>query len=170
MTSVERILDYCQLEEEEEEKMSFPPIRWPFNGEIVFDDVSLSYSNVQPFTMALDHISLKINGGEKIGIVGRTGAGKSSLIQTLFRMSKLTTGRIFIDQIDISTIRLDEVRRRISIIPQDPILFSGTIRNNLDRFGDYSDAEIWNALEKVEFCFSLIFLIEKRERNSFRFN
>ena len=101
--------------------------------------------------LALSHLSLTIEPAEKIGIVGRTGAGKSSFIQTLFRMGTLRHGgRIVIDDIDISTVGLDDVRRRISIIPQDPVLFTGTMRSNLDQFADYSDAEIWHALEQVQ--------------------
>ena len=153
MTSVERVLEYCRLEQESSSirglSKSSLPIHWPDKGEIVFDGVCMSYSSVGQVPLALDHISLTIESGEKIGIVGRTGAGKSSLIQTLFRMETLQQGRILIDHIDIATIGLDQLRRRISIIPQDPILFTGTMRNNLDRFGEYSDAEIWFALEKV---------------------
>ncbi|CAF1664496.1 unnamed protein product [Rotaria magnacalcarata] len=100
--------------------------------------------------LTLHHVSLIIEPSEKIGIVGRTGAGKSSFIQTLFRMGTIVDGRILIDNIDIATLGLDDVRRRISIIPQDPVLFTGTMRSNLDPFGIYSDLEIWNALEQVQ--------------------
>ena len=99
--------------------------------------------------LALRHISFVIRSGEKIGIVGRTGAGKSSLIHTLFRMGTLVHGHIIIDDIDIATVALDHVRHRMSVIPQDPVLFIGTMRSNLDQFGQYSDVEIWNALEQV---------------------
>jgi ATP-binding cassette, subfamily C (CFTR/MRP), member 4 len=110
----------------------------------------MSHSNDVHAPLALSHVSLVIEPAEKIGIVGRTGAGKSSFIQTLFRMGTLVGGRIEIDHVDIDTIGLDDVRRRISIIPQDPVLFTGTMRSNLDQFGDYSDAEIWLALEQVQ--------------------
>jgi len=152
MTSVERILEYCALDQEPPAQVPSkyqPPINWPSQGRIVFDNVSMSHSNDPSSPFALHHISLIIEPREKIGIVGRTGAGKSSFIQTLFRMGTLVEGRITIDNIDISTIGLDDVRRRISIIPQDPILFTGTMRSNLDQFGHYSDTEIWNALEQV---------------------
>jgi ABC-type multidrug transport system fused ATPase/permease subunit len=109
----------------------------------------MSHSKDPNAPLALNHISLTIEAGEKIGIVGRTGAGKSSFIQTLFRMGTLVDGDITIDNIDISTVGLDDIRRRISIIPQDPVLFTGTMRSNLDQFGDYSDVEIWYALEQV---------------------
>ena len=111
----------------------------------------MSHSTDPHAPLALSHLSLTIEPAEKIGIVGRTGAGKSSFIQTLFRMGTLRPGsRIIIDGIDISTVGLDDVRRRISIIPQDPVLFTGTMRSNLDQFADYSDAEIWQALEQVQ--------------------
>ncbi|CAF4356562.1 unnamed protein product, partial [Rotaria sordida] len=108
----------------------------------------MSHSSDNQSSLALRHISMTIEAGEKVGIAGRTGAGKSSLIQTLFRMGTLVNGQIKIDNIDIASIGLDDVRRRISIIPQDPILFTGTLRSNLDQFNEYSDAEIWHALEQ----------------------
>jgi ATP-binding cassette subfamily C (CFTR/MRP) protein 4 len=152
MTSVERILEYSSLDQEPPPQSSpkcQPPSIWPSQGRIIFDNVSMSHSKDPHSSLALHHISLVIEPGEKIGIVGRTGAGKSSLIQTLFRMGTLAHGHIIIDDIDIGTIGLDDVRRRISIIPQDPVLFTGTMRSNLDQFGHYSDVEIWNALEQV---------------------
>ena len=152
MTSVERILEYCALDQEPPAQVSLdrrPPTNWPSQGHIIFDDVCMSHSKDPHALLALSHISLTIKPGEKIGIVGRTGAGKSSFIQTLFRMGTLVNGHIIIDHIDIANVGLDDVRRRISIIPQDPVLFTGTMRSNLDQFGDYSDAEIWMALEQV---------------------
>jgi ABC-type multidrug transport system fused ATPase/permease subunit len=152
MTSVERILEYCSLDQEPPAQVSSknqPPVNWPSNGRIVFDNVSMSHSEDPQAPLALNCISLTIAAGENVGIVGRTGAGKSSFIQTLFRMGTLVDGHIQIDNIDIATVGLDDVRRRISIIPQDPVLSTGTMRSNLDQFGDYSDAEIWHALEQV---------------------
>ena len=153
MTSVERVLEYCTLEQEPPAQ-SLPKYRpstnWPSQGHIVFNNVCMSHSKDPDAPLALSHISLTIQAGEKIGIVGRTGAGKSSFIQTLFRMGTLVDGEIRIDNIDISNVGLDDVRRHISIIPQDPVLFTGTMRSNLDQFGDYSDAEIWHALEQVK--------------------
>ncbi|CAM2724338.1 unnamed protein product [Rotaria socialis] len=153
MTSVERALEYCKLEQEPPACVSpkkQPPTNWPRRGEILFNDVCMAHSNNLDAPLALRNISLNIQAGEKIGIVGRTGAGKSSFIQSIFRMGTLVNGQILIDNIDISTVGLDDVRRRISIIPQDPVLFTGTMRSNLDRFGDYSDAEIWHALDQVQ--------------------
>ncbi|CAF4106552.1 unnamed protein product, partial [Adineta steineri] len=153
MTAVERILEYCALDQEPPAKLpsnQTPPHSWPSHGHIIFNNVSMSHSKHSHALLALDHISLTIQPTEKIGIVGRTGAGKSSFIQTLFRMGTLVDGNIVIDNIDIGTVGLDDIRRRISIIPQDPVLFTGTMRDNLDRFGDYSDTEIWHALEQVQ--------------------
>lgn len=152
MTSVERVLDYCSLDQEPPAQVSpdlRPPPSWPSHGQIVFDNVSMRHSTHTYAALDLRHISMTIQGGEKVGIVGRTGAGKSSLIQTLFRMGTLVEGQIKIDNVDIATVGLDDVRRRISIIPQDPVLFTGTMRSNLDPFTDYSDEEIWHALEQV---------------------
>lgn len=111
----------------------------------------MAYTDEDNGALVLRDLTFNIASGEKIGIVGRTGAGKSSLIQILFRMGVLVRGQIEIDDIDVSTIGLDDLRSRISIIPQDPVLFTGTIRSNLDQFRDYSDEQIWNALEEVGF-------------------
>ncbi|CAF3968250.1 unnamed protein product [Rotaria sordida] len=153
MTSVERVLDYCSLDQEPPAQVSpnrRPPSNWPSHGRIVFENVSMSHSSDNQSSLALRHLSMTIEAGEKVGIVGRTGAGKSSLIQTLFCMGTLVNGHIKIDNIDIATVGLDDVRRRISIIPQDPVLFTGIMRSNLDQFNEYSDAEIWRALEQVQ--------------------
>ena len=149
MTSVERVLEFCVLDQEPSPPKNRPSMDWPNHGQIVFRNVSMAYSDVDHTALALRNITLTIAGGEKIGIVGRTGAGKSSFIQILFRMGILVEGQIEIDHIDIGTIGLDDLRSRISIIAQDPVLFTGTIRDNLDQFHLYSDQQIWNALEEV---------------------
>jgi ABC-type multidrug transport system fused ATPase/permease subunit len=153
MTAVERVLEYCALDQEPPAQLPphlpRPPPDWPAHGRIVFDNVCMSHSSQSHAPLALNHISLTIEPASKVGVVGRTGAGKSSLIQTLFRMGTLVDGCILIDDIDIESVGLDDLRRRISIIPQDPVLFTGTMRSNLDQFGDYSDAEIWRAIEQV---------------------
>ena len=141
--------EYTELEEEPIEKgeMRAPP-DWPSRGEIRFENVSFSYDK-QTLPNTLKNLSFKINAGEKIGIVGRTGAGKSSIIQSLFRMSE-PDGEILIDDIDIKRLSLKDLRSKIAIIPQEPALFLGTLRSNLDPFNEYSDEEIWSALEQVQ--------------------
>jgi ATP-binding cassette subfamily C (CFTR/MRP) protein 4 len=152
MIAVERVLEYCSLPQEPPGQLPSdrsPPKNWPSHGNIVFDNVSMRHGSDSHSPATLRHISLKIEACEKVGIVGRTGAGKSSLIEMLFRMGSLIEGQIKIDNIDISTVGLNDLRRGISIIPQDPLLFTGTQRSNLDPFDIYSDADIWSALEQV---------------------
>ncbi|KAG2129053.1 ABC protein [Suillus bovinus] len=151
MNAVERLSQYVAGDtipqeapyEIEERK---PPAQWPEHGAVEFNDVKMAYRPGLPDV--LRGISIKIRGGEKIGIVGRTGAGKSSLMLALFRIVEVSGGSITIDGVDISTIGLKDLRSKISIIPQDPLLFSGTIRSNLDPFSQYSDAELWDALHR----------------------
>ncbi|CAF3400484.1 unnamed protein product [Rotaria sp. Silwood1] len=153
MTAVQRVLEYCSLDQESPAQVSDknrPLSNWPSHGCIVFENVSMCYSNDDDAPLALHNVSLTIEGGEKVGIVGRTGAGKNSFIQILFRMGILIDGQIRIDDINIEDIGLDDLRSRIAIIPKDPVLFSGTIRSNLDPFNNYSDDDIWNALEQVQ--------------------
>ncbi|XP_056643788.1 probable multidrug resistance-associated protein lethal(2)03659 isoform X1 [Diorhabda sublineata] len=149
MTSVERVQEYADLkqEEEEEEQMKKPQKNWPEEGKVEFIDMSLHYSRDDP--PVLKNLSFKIQPTEKVGIVGRTGAGKSSLIQALFRLAEID-GQILIDDVDAKSISLKDLRSNISIIPQEPVLFSGTLRNNLDPFDEYKDEVLWNALEEVE--------------------
>ncbi|CAF2650176.1 unnamed protein product [Rotaria sp. Silwood2] len=120
MTSVERVLDYCSLDQESPAQVPLdlrPPPSWPSHGEIVFNNVSMRHSTPTYLPLDLRHISMTIRASEKVGIVGRTGAGKSSLIQTLFRIGTLVDGQIKIDNIDIASVGLDDVRCRISIVP-----------------------------------------------------
>lgn len=124
-----------------------PPKGWPSQGEIKFRNIELRYRPDLP--AVLHDVSLDIRPGELVGVVGRTGAGKSTIISSLFRVMELSAGTITIDGVDISTIGLQDLRSRIAIIPQDAVLFSGTIRYNLDPFGQYSDNEIWEVLARV---------------------
>ncbi|CAF1442641.1 unnamed protein product [Adineta ricciae] len=152
MAAVERILDYCSLERESPNEVPHDRCSsrdCAHSGEIVFDNVSISHSTSVNAPLVLKNITLKIEGGEKIGIVGRAGAGKTSLVEALFHLRESISGHIKIDDINIDTISLSDVRRRLAFIPQDPVLFAGTIRSNLDRFDEHSDEEIWNTLEDV---------------------
>jgi ATP-binding cassette subfamily C (CFTR/MRP) protein 1 len=120
---------------------------WPTAGKIVFNSINLRYRENLP--LVLDHCSFTVHAHEKIGIVGRTGAGKSSLVTALLRLVELESGEIFIDDINIRTIGLNTLRSVMAVIPQDPVLFSGTIRSNLDPFRRYSDGELWDILGRT---------------------
>ncbi|XP_071525767.1 ATP-binding cassette sub-family C member 5-like isoform X3 [Panulirus ornatus] len=149
ITSVERIIEYAYelaSEAPREIPSTEPPPGWPFKGSVELKDVKLRYRPGLP--LVLHGISASIKEGEKIGIVGRTGAGKSSLISTLLRMAELDSGSVIIDGLDISTIGLHTLRSSISVIPQDPVLFQGSIRYNLDPFEEHSDDAVWQALER----------------------
>jgi ATP-binding cassette subfamily C (CFTR/MRP) protein 4 len=122
-----------------------PPGDWPKGGEICFQDVSLSY-NEKP---VLRNLTFNIGAKSKIGIVGRTGAGKSTIIAALFRMTE-PTGNLYIDGVQITEIGLHDLRQSLSIIPQDPVLFSGSVRYNLDPFNQFNDNELWRVVEEVE--------------------
>ncbi|GAB1868435.1 Multidrug resistance-associated protein [Camponotus japonicus] len=150
MTSVERILEYSKVDSEpplESTPDKKPKSEWPEEGKIEFKNVYLRYAPLEP--PVLKNLSFVIHPREKIGIVGRTGAGKSSLIQALFRLAVIE-GPIEIDGIDTSEIGLHDLRSKISIIPQEPFLFSGSLRRNLDPFDSYRDDLLWQALEEVE--------------------
>ncbi|XP_025405942.1 probable multidrug resistance-associated protein lethal(2)03659 isoform X3 [Sipha flava] len=150
MTSVERVLEYTNTPQEsalESLPNKKPPKEWPQKGQIVFKNFYLRYSLDTPHV--LKNLNIKIESMEKVGIVGRTGAGKSSLIGALFRLA-LNEGSIYVDDLDINELGLHELRSKISIIPQEPVLFSGTMRKNLDPFDEYPDHALWNALDEVE--------------------
>ncbi|KAL3283218.1 hypothetical protein HHI36_006367 [Cryptolaemus montrouzieri] len=147
MTSVERVVEYTEVEKEPTLNKSEPPEKWPEHGKIEFRNVSLKYSPSAPYV--LKNLSFTVLPMEKIGIVGRTGAGKSSLISALFLLSDIE-GKILIDGIDTKDITLQSMRSKISIIPQEPVLFSGNLRKNLDPFDEYDDSDLWDALDHVE--------------------
>ncbi|KAJ6660867.1 hypothetical protein lerEdw1_017024 [Lerista edwardsae] len=148
MISVERVIEYTELEREAPwESDKRPPPEWPSEGVVAFENMSFAYSADGP--LVLKHLSAVIKSKEKVGIVGRTGAGKSSLIAALFRLAE-PQGRIWIDKYLTSQLGLHDLRKKISIIPQEPVLFTGTMRKNLDPFNEYSDEELWNSLEEVQ--------------------
>uniref|UniRef100_A0A8C7TF93 Multidrug resistance-associated protein 4 n=1 Tax=Oncorhynchus mykiss TaxID=8022 RepID=A0A8C7TF93_ONCMY len=148
MTSVERVVEYTELESEAPwETQKRPPPEWPSKGLITFDRVSFSYSSDGP--VVLKDMKAMFRPKEKVGIVGRTGAGKSSLVSALFRLAE-PEGRIYIDGVLTSEIGLHDLRQKMSIIPQDPVLFTGTMRKNLDPFSQHTDEDLWNALQEVQ--------------------
>ncbi|CAH1105114.1 unnamed protein product [Psylliodes chrysocephalus] len=150
LTSIERVLQYTTIDQEgpfETPKENLPKSPWPSKGRIEFKNLVLKYIEDDP--PVLNNLNFLVKSGQKIGIVGRTGAGKSSLINALFRLAPLE-GYIFIDDVDTQTLGLNELRRSISIIPQEPVLFSATVRYNLDPFDEFEDDQIWKALEQVE--------------------
>ncbi|GAB5566426.1 ATP-binding cassette sub-family C member 4 isoform X2 [Prionailurus iriomotensis] len=148
MISVERVIEYTDLEKEAPwEYQNHPPPTWPQEGMIVFDNVNFTYSLDGP--LVLKHVTALIKPREKVGIVGRTGAGKSSLISALFRLSE-PEGKIWIDKILTTEIGLHDLRKKMSIIPQEPVLFTGTMRKNLDPFNEHTDEELWSALTEVQ--------------------
>nr|CAB3219630.1 multidrug resistance-associated protein 1-like [Phallusia mammillata] len=147
VVAVERQKEFADIENEapydiEDRK---PSTYWPVKGEVTFDEYSTRYR--EGLDLVLKNISCRISPGEKIGIVGRTGAGKSSLTLALFRLIEPASGAILIDGVDISKIGLHDLRSKVTIIPQDPVLFSGTLRMNLDPFDFYADDEMWQSLE-----------------------
>lgn len=149
MNSVERLHSYAfELPQEAAyEKSEFtPPPQWPFTGYIQFKDVSMRYRPNLP--LVLKDLNFGVYPGEKLGICGRTGAGKSSIMTGLYRLSELESGSITIDGLDISNMGLKDLRSKLLIIPQDPVLFKGTIRKNLDPFNQYSDKVLWDSVRR----------------------
>ncbi|KAM3862958.1 ATP-binding cassette sub-family C member 2 [Diretmus argenteus] len=146
IVAVERITEYSETENEAKWVTDIrPPEKWPEAGRLRFENYKVRYR--PELDLVLHGITCDIDSTEKIGIVGRTGAGKSSLTNCLFRIIEAADGRILIDGTDISTLGLHDLRSRLTIIPQDPVLFAGTLRINLDPFETFSDEEIWRVLE-----------------------
>ena len=149
MNSMERIKEYLDVEQEAEAVIenSRPAETWPEKGSVEFVDYTTRYrADLEP---VLKGITLKVNAKEKVGIVGRTGAGKSSLTLALFRALEADRGQILVDGVNIGEIGLQDLREKITIVPQDPTLFTGTIRSNLDPFDQYTDGQIFEALRRV---------------------
>lgn len=149
LNSVERVGSYIELPSEAPLviESNRPPPAWPSSGSIRFEDVVLRYRPELP--PVLHGLSFTISPSDKVGIVGRTGAGKSSMLNALFRIVELERGRILIDDCDISKFGLRDLRKVLGIIPQSPVLFSGTVRFNLDPFNEHNDADLWEALERA---------------------
>lgn len=150
-TSVERINHYIKNLESEGPRQiagsSAPTSSWPADGRITFQNVEMRYRNDLP--LVLKNLSFSVLPEETVGIVGRTGSGKSSLGVALFRLVDLSCGSIIIDGVNIAHIGLEDLRSKLSVIPQEPVLFIGTVRSNLDPWDQYTDAQIWEALEKT---------------------
>eukprot|EP00882_Tetradesmus_deserticola_P004548 GHRQ01004794.1.p1 GENE.GHRQ01004794.1~~GHRQ01004794.1.p1 ORF type:complete len:395 (+),score=149.54 GHRQ01004794.1:630-1814(+) len=151
MTCVERMVEYTQLPQEPprlSEGGAPPPPGWPSSGAITYKDVTASYRPGLP--PVLQDVSFHLQPGTSCGVVGRTGSGKSSLMLTLFRLIDVNAGSILLDGVDTASIALDALRRQLAIIPQDPVLFSGTLRSNLDPWEQHDDAELWRVLGAVQ--------------------
>ncbi|XP_054604932.2 ATP-binding cassette sub-family C member 3 isoform X2 [Nothobranchius furzeri] len=147
IVAVERVKEYSETKTEApwEVEDKKPPPEWPMTGNVQFQNYSVRYR--EGLDLVLRNITLNVKGGEKIGIVGRTGAGKSSMTLCLFRLLEAAAGEITIDDVKIAEIGLHDLRSKLTIIPQEPVLFSGTLRMNLDPFEKYSDEDVWKALE-----------------------
>ncbi|QRV93840.1 ABC transporter transmembrane region [Ceratobasidium sp. AG-Ba] len=149
MNTVERIVHYRNLEQEPPARLpDDPPAEWPQHGAISFRNVALRYRDGLP--LVLDGLSFAVKPGERVGIVGRTGAGKTSLLTALFRVAPLAEGSIEIDGVDIEKIGIETLRHRLSIIPQDAVLFEGTLRENIDPLNTKTDEHIYSALRRVQ--------------------
>lgn len=149
MTSVERIHSFIAVAPEghafEDQLHAIP--NWPQGGRVEFKDVRLRYAEHLP--VVLDRLSFSVAAGERVGLIGRTGSGKSTVFQAMYRFIELMDGQILIDGVDIKSIPLPQLRQALAIIPQDPTLFLGSLRSNLDRFERFSDDQVWQVLEKV---------------------
>jgi ABC-type multidrug transport system fused ATPase/permease subunit len=154
MTSMERVRHFINLPQEQnfavrgaERAPPEPPAEWPQAGEIRFENVRARYAPHMP--LVLQGLNFHIAGGSWAGIVGRTGSGKSTIFQVLYRLLELEEGRVLIDGVDIAGVPLNRLRRALAIIPQDPTLFMGSLRANLDRYNQYADGELWRVLERT---------------------
>ncbi|DBA04368.1 TPA: hypothetical protein N0F65_002130 [Lagenidium giganteum] len=155
MTSVERLLHFRNIpvEVDPPNAIAVTKASWPSQGAICFAGLCLKYRPELP--LVLRGVNMTIQGGEKVGICGRTGAGKSSLMIALFRICDFDAGTIFIDDVDITALKLRDLRSSLAIIPQDPVLYSGSLRENLDPFQEYDDDAIWTVLRQVHLADSV---------------
>lgn len=166
MTAVERTYEFSKTEPELE--CGSADLEWPKRGKVEFRNVTLTYKS-NPLNKVLNDINFVIEPNQKVGIIGRTGAGKSSIISTLYRLYDMK-GHIIIDDQDINKLNLKYLRNHLSIIPQDPILFNGTIRTNLDPYHQCSDEKIWHALETVHIKYLIKDLSVKIEEGGSNFS
>ncbi|TVU04046.1 hypothetical protein EJB05_50394, partial [Eragrostis curvula] len=150
MIAVERVNQYSNLPSEAAWEVAdrLPSPNWPSQGDIDIKDLKVRYRANTP--LILKGMTVRIRSGEKIGVVGRTGSGKTTLVRALFRLVEPAEGQIIIDGVDICTLGLHDLRSRFGVIPQEPVLFEGTVRSNIDPTGRYSDDEIWQALERCQ--------------------
>ncbi|RDW56946.1 hypothetical protein BP5796_13013 [Coleophoma crateriformis] len=147
LNAAERVFEYRDLDIENQGGIENLRASWPEKGKLEIEDLVIGYAAGLPDI--LRGLTFSVDGNQRIGVVGRTGAGKSTLSLAIFRFLEARKGRIMIDGVDISTIKLHDLRSRLAIIPQDPVLFSGTIRSNLDPFDQYSDYQLREALQRV---------------------
>ena len=148
MTSVERVMAYTSLDSEPGYKIkTLPPLNWPHGGHVSFRNVTLRYYPGGP--QVLKNLTFDIQEKLKLGIVGRTGDGKSSIVAAILRMPE-AEGAVFIDDVPINSIQLQESRKCISVLSQSPVLFSGSLRKNLDPLSKYGDDDLWNVLTEVK--------------------
>jgi ABC-type multidrug transport system fused ATPase/permease subunit len=148
MNALERVHEYLEIDQEPAAHIEAtkPQKSWPQAGSVKVENLVVQYAPDTP--AVLRNISFETRPREKIGIVGRTGSGKSTLALSIFRFMEPTSGHVFIDGVDIHTLGLTDLRAQLTIIPQDPVLFSGTLRSNLDPFNEYDDAVLWAALKR----------------------
>lgn len=149
LTSVERLQFYSELPPEKDfiEPLASTNEFWPQSGALEFKNVSLRYAPHLP--LVLKNISFKIPSGYRVGLIGRTGSGKSTIFQSVYRFVEIEQGQIFLDAVSIHHVPLEKLRRNLAVIPQDPALFMGTLRSNIDRYAQASDSEVWAVLKKV---------------------
>jgi len=153
LVSLERCKKFAEIvgeapaETKDPENVENLTVNWPARGSIEFKNYFVKYRPNLPHV--IDNLSVLIDSGEKVGIVGRTGSGKSTFFLSLLRIIEPTHGSIFIDGVDISKVGLDDLRNKITVIPQDPMLFKGTLRENMDLLNQYTDQQLWDSLEKV---------------------